>query len=103
MNRIRQEKRASRRYSVRWRLEGRGISFMGVAARQKEVLRGQIENLSRGGLCLLAEGPVKNSSVIHCEIFPDHVAAGIPTIMEVRWMQPSAESSRTRIGLRFLT
>ena len=101
--RTRKERRANRRYPVRWRLEGRGLSFLGFADHQEEGLRGEVQNLSQGGLCVISERPIQKSSVLRCEIFPDTVPAGIPTVMEVRWIEAPAKSSGTRVGLRFLT
>ncbi len=100
---MRHERRASPRYPAPWRLEGRGISFFGFSEHREEVVRGQIQNLSRGGLCLLSESSLQKSSVLRCEIVPDSVPVGIPTIMEVRWMAFDAAFSGTRMGLRFLT
>ncbi len=103
MKRIRHEKRASQRYPVHWRLEGRGISFLGFVDEREEILRGQVQNLGQGGLCLLAENPIQKSSVLRCEIFPNEVQAGIPTIVEVRWMERNSGQPGTKVGLRFLT
>ena len=66
-------------------------------------MRRLIQNLSRGGLCLLSESPLQKSSVLRCEIIPDSLPLGIPTIMEVRWMAFDPASPGTRVGLRFLT
>ncbi len=103
MRRIRHEKRASQRYPVDWRLEGRAIAFHGFLEHREEILRGQVQNLGQGGLCLLVETPIQKSSVLRCEIFPDGVQAGIPTIVEVRWMARNSGQPGTKVGLRFLT
>ncbi len=100
---MRHERRAGPRFPTPWRLEGRGISFFGFSEHREEVVRGQIQNFSRGGLCLLSESPLQKSSVLRCEIIPDSLPAGIPTIMEVRWMASNPASPGTRVGLRFLT
>jgi len=96
------ERRSERRYPVAWKLEGRGISFLGARQNQAEVVQGQIQNINRGGLCLVTKGPIETSSVLRCEIFPNGLSVGIPTMMEVRWMQDSSEGSGMRVGLRFL-
>jgi hypothetical protein len=96
------EKRAERRYQVRWKLQGRGISFMGFRQGDEEALNGRVLNINRGGLCLLTEQPIEKSAVLQCEIFPSGQHVGIPTVMEVRWMLPNPDGAGTNVGLRFL-
>jgi len=62
------EKRAERRYQVRWKLQGRGLSFMGFRQGDEEALNGRVLNINRGGLCLLTEQPIEKSAVLQCEI-----------------------------------
>ena len=96
------EKRAERRYQVRWKLQGRGISFMGFRQGDEEALNGRVLNINRGGLCLLTEQPIEKSAVLQCEIFPSGQHVGIPTVMEVRWMLPNPDGPGMNVGLRFL-
>jgi hypothetical protein len=96
------ERRSERRYPVDWKLEGKGISFLGFPQGDGEVVRGLVENITRGGVCLLTEGPIEKSSVLQCEIFPSGLHTGIPTVMEVRWVQPDSEGPGMRVGLHFL-
>ena len=98
----RREKRSGRRYQVRWKLQGRGISFLGFRQGDEEALQGRVLNINDGGLCLLTEQPIEKSAVLHCEIFPDGSHVGIPTVMEVRWMRPNPDGPGTTVGLRFL-
>jgi PilZ domain-containing protein len=100
--RRRRERRSDRRYPVAWKLEGKGISFLGLAQSPEEVVQGRIQDINRGGLRLLTKRPVEKSSVLQCEIFPSGLHIGIPTMMEVCWMQPNPEGPGMRVGLRFL-
>ena len=100
MNRLRRsERRSDRRYPVVWKLEGK---VSGLPPSHEEVVRGRIENINRGGLCLLTKRPIEHFSVLQCEIFPSGMHVGIPTMMEVLWGKPNPEGSGMRVGLRFL-
>ena len=103
MKSIWREKRACQRYPVRWRFEGRGLSFLGFPTHEEELVCGRLLNINRGGLCLLVERPIERSSVLQCAIYPSALQVGIPTIVEVRWMHPNADHSHMRVGLKFLT
>jgi len=98
----RREKRSGRRYPVPWKLQGRGISFLGFRHGDEEALQGRVLNINHGGLCLLTEQPIEKSAVLHCEIFPDRSHVGIPTVMEVRWMRQNPDGPGMTVGLRFL-
>ena len=99
---MRHERRSEVRRPVAWKLEGRGISSIDPRSPAGEVVHGRIQNINRGGLCLLTERPVEKSSVLQCKIFPSGLHVGIPTVMEVRWMQPNPKGRGVRLGLRFL-
>jgi len=57
----RREKRSGRRYPVAWKLQGRGISFLGFRHGDEEALQGRVLNINHGGLCLLTEQPIEKS------------------------------------------
>lgn len=96
------ERRSERRYAVDWKLKGKGISFLGFPQGHGEVVRGRVQNITRHGVCLLTDRPIEKSSVLQCDIFPSGLHTGIPTVMEVRWMQPDSDGAGMRVGLRFL-
>ena len=98
----RPERRSDPRHAVTWTLQGKGISPAGFPQREPEIVQGRIENINRTGLCLVTKKRLEQSSVLHCEIFPAGHRIGIPTMMEVRWLQPDSKGTGTRVGLRFL-
>jgi hypothetical protein len=66
-------------------------------------LRGRIQNLSEGGVCLITSRPVEKSSVLRCEITIGDVPLRIPTLIEVRWTRKQTMQPEDYIsGLEFL-
>ncbi|MGA9243359.1 MAG: PilZ domain-containing protein [Silvibacterium sp.] len=66
-------------------------------------IRGRIQNISAGGVCLITGRPIEKFSVLRCEITMGDVPLKIATLMQVRWtkkqnMQPEGYLS----GLEFL-
>jgi hypothetical protein len=66
-------------------------------------IRGRIQNISAGGVCLITPRPIEKFSVLRCEITIGDVPLKIATLMQVRWtkkqnMQPEGYLS----GLEFL-
>ncbi len=67
------------------------------------VIRGRIQNISAGGICLITSRPIEKFSVLRCEITIGDVPLKIATLMQVRWtrkqnMHPEGYLS----GLEFL-
>ena len=77
-----------------------------LGSRQKlktTAIRGRIQNISAGGVCLITSRPIEKFSVLRCEITIGDVPLKIATLMQVRWtrkqvMQPEGYIS----GLEFL-
>src|ERR1700720_3928880 len=80
-------------------LQGRRLAPLGNFQKPEPVVRGQIENISRGGICLLSSGPIPAASLVRCEIELSHASVAIPTLMLVRWAQRTSTNGRYRIGL----
>jgi len=88
--------------AVLWGFHGKGISPSGFQQDYRETVQGRVENISRTGVCIVTKKPLEKSAILHCEISPDGFRVGIPTLLEVRWLQPEPEGDGTRAGLRFL-
>jgi hypothetical protein len=64
---------------------------------------GRVQNVSKGGICFLSQQPVRQSSLLLCEIGVTEMPVPVPTVLSVRWtkkqpVQPAAYLS----GLQFL-
>lgn len=81
---------------------GRELSSLGSLQRSKQIIRGEIQNISSGGLCLLTNQRIKESSLIRGEIILPDVPVGVPSLMQVRWVGQVAKGSRYKVGLQFL-
>jgi len=73
------------------------------SSRKTTAIRGRIQNISAGGVCLITSRPIEKFSVLRCEITIGDVPLKIATLMQVRWtkkqnMQPEGYLS----GLEFL-
>lgn len=67
-------------------------------------VRGRIQNVSTGGLCIMSSRPLPLATFVCCEIAMADVPVSIPTFMEVRWTAKQGNKAGHYInGLRFLT
>ena len=96
------DKRHSPRFSSTMQLKGWRLAPWVSGSKRRSAIRGQIENIGRGGICVLTERLIPISSLVRCEIGLSRIRVAIPTLMQVRWSQKSASSGRHRIGLQFL-
>ena len=66
-------------------------------------LRGRVQNLSRGGVCVLSNRRLERHSLVVCEIALPDLPLLIPTVMQVRWDQKrEVEGENYLVGLQFL-
>ncbi len=66
------------------------------------VIEGHVQNISSGGLCLLARQRLKVSELLLGEIAVSGTRASIPTLLQVRWMHKNSFGPRYRAGLHFV-
>lgn len=98
---MRQERHGARHvFTTAFR--GREISAVGRPRRSRGIIRGEIQNISSGGLCLLTSRPIKESCTIRGEIILPGIPVGVPSLMQVRWVEQAAKGSRYKVGLQFL-
>lgn len=67
----------------------------------KNQLRFQVQNLSRGGVCLRGESTVKEDDVLRCEFGLPGLPVTIPTLMRVRWTRQLPNGSYL-VGMQFM-
>ncbi len=63
---------------------------------------GHVQNMSRGGLCLVANKRLKVSELLVGEISIPGTQATIPTLLQVRWLAKNALGPRYRAGLHYI-
>jgi c-di-GMP-binding flagellar brake protein YcgR len=85
------------------KLRGRKLTSLGISRKEpKTAIRGRIQNISQGGVCLLSNRSIPDSSLLRCEIAVSGTRTAIPTLMQVRWTQRNSTSGRSKVGLQFL-
>jgi hypothetical protein len=65
------------------------------------VIAADVQNLSRGGICIASRVPLMRSSVVQCEIGVPNLRFAIPTLMQVVWVEETG-ASQYEVGLRYL-
>jgi len=92
-------KRRDPRYLVKAKFEGSELrSFQ--AQKRAATLKGQVNNISDGGFCLLAPHAPRPSALLEGLLKLAEVPARIPTLVEVRWIDCLPHGNNYRIGLR---
>ena len=62
-----------------------------------------MQNLSRGGLCLVSPQAMVRACLVRCEISVSEIPVTIPTLMQVRWTRKQSLQADTYLaGLQFL-
>ena len=96
------ERRYGRRYVLHLSFKGTQLSFVGVSRRPRGIVRGKVQNIGAGGLCLLASHGLAESQLVRGELILPDIPVGIPTLMQVRWIRRATEGPRYITGLQFL-
>jgi hypothetical protein len=68
----------------------------------KSRVDGHVQNISSGGLCLLARQRLKVSELLLGEIAIPGTRVRIPTLLQVRWLHKNSFGPRYRSGLHFV-
>jgi hypothetical protein len=75
----------------------------GSFTQRKTTIKGSIENISRGGICVLSDRSIPNSALVRCEFLLSDVPIPVPTLMQVRWTRKHDSREAGYIsGLHFL-
>ena len=96
------ERRLHPRYPLNPGLPNVAVVLQGLHNEGHELLRSQIQNLSTSGVCLLGDRPVELSQVFRCEILLPGLPVGIPTLLQVRWIDRPPDAHAYRVGLQFV-
>ena len=103
---MRQERRLYRRYPVAWGLKGKLLAAIEadgeIPGRAAGDIRGEISDIGGGGLCLVTSEKTEPAMALRCEIFAPHVPVGIPTLLQVKWVQENAAGRMYTLGLQFV-
>jgi hypothetical protein len=65
------------------------------------VVSADVQNLSRGGICIGSRVPLVTSSVVQCQIGLPDLTFAIPTLMQVVWLEKIGASEYS-VGMRYL-
>ena len=96
------ERRLHPRYPLNPGLPNVALALQGLHNEGHELLRAQIQNLSTSGVCLLGDRPLELSQVFRCEIQLPGLPVGIPTLLQVRWIDRPLDAHAYRVGLQFV-
>jgi len=95
------ERRQDSRYVLSAPFRGQELSVVGTRQSSRR-FEGRIHNISAGGVKLVTSRRTKSSALIRGEFLMPNVPIGVPSLMQVRWIQRAGASSRYEIGLQFL-
>jgi hypothetical protein len=99
------EKRLYLRYPVSCQLRGTALTAVAAGSVQWAAphdIRGEIPDISAGGLCLLTNDKLEVFDALRCEIRIPSMPIGIPALFNVRWSCPERGRYAYRLGLQFL-
>ena len=84
------------------RLSGSTLPLLAAPTAGSRVIDGHVQNISSGGLCLLAQKSLKVSELLVGEIAVPGTRASIPTLLQVRWLRKNSIGPRYRAGLHYV-
>ena len=97
------ERRIHERFTVESEIRGHELRLLGFPEKRKKTIRGLVEDISSGGLCVRTSAPLTVSFPIRCELPFSKVPVSVPLILKVRWTQKtSPKAQQYRSGLQFL-
>ena len=99
--RERPERRHQQRFPSSIEVRAKELTSLGLPRGEPgAVIRGRVQNISGGGVCLLSKRSITEPSLVRCEIAVSGAGAMIPTLMHVRWTQRLTNGYK--IGLQFV-
>ena len=69
---------------------------------RKERPSAQIKNVGRRGCCLIIDRPLEKFRIIKLDFPLPQVSSSIPTLAEVRWLEPESKQDQYKVGVRYL-
>ncbi len=64
-------------------------------------IKAQMTDISSGGVCITMKKPLQVSSVLRCEFKVGDAGVAVPSLMQVRWVEP-VKAGGYRCGLLYL-
>lgn len=92
--------RNNRRHQPRL-VQSAKITIQQFSFEMSGVISAEVQNLSRGGICIASRVPLMRSSVVQCAIGVPDVLHAIPTLMHVVWVEETG-ASQYEVGLQYL-
>ena len=84
-------------------LQAREVHTLGSRSEIEKAVVGRVQNVSRGGICLVSPQPMAQSCLVRCEIGVSEIPVSIPTLMQVRWTRKQSLQADTYVtGLQFV-
>ncbi|OLC95632.1 MAG: hypothetical protein AUH86_11575 [Acidobacteria bacterium 13_1_40CM_4_58_4] len=83
-------------------MRGEELLLLEFSQERKPTSRGWIQDIGTGGICFVGDEPMTVFALVRCEIVVSDTAVGIPTLMQVRWIQEISTGNGCKIGLKFL-
>ncbi len=96
------ERRQHLRFGQRGELSATPLSRLGPARAHETIVRGQVKDISAGGICMLTDQRLKESNLLQCDITFADFPAAIPALMEIQWIAGAEEEFKYAVGLRYL-
>ena len=96
------EKRQNQRHAISRQVRWAEISPVGTPGETARTIRGELQDISSGGVCLLTSHPLEESCLVRGSIPLAEVPVSLPSLMRVCWVQRVPKGARYRVGLQFL-
>jgi hypothetical protein len=98
-----QDRREYPRFPQLLELQAREVLPLGSGIKSEKAVVGRVQNVSKGGLCLVSPQPMARSGLVRCEIGVLEIPISIPTLMQIRWTRKQSLQTETYVtGLQFL-
>jgi hypothetical protein len=98
------ERRAEPRFELQdsVSLHGWNLPLIAQPTSKTRLVEGRVQNVSSGGLCLLAQAPLRVSEMLVGEIALPGTQASIPTLLQVRWLRKNPRGAKFSAGLHYV-
>jgi hypothetical protein len=100
---VERDRRQHPRFPQLLELQAREVQTVGSRSEIEKAVIGRVQNVSRGGICLVSPQPMAQSCLVRCEIGVSEIPVSIPTLMQVRWTRKQSLQADTYVtGLQFV-
>jgi hypothetical protein len=81
------ERRVHQRFPTTLEIQVHEISAVSSPHESTRTIQGRLQNLSRGGLCILTDQRLNDMGIAVCEIVLPELPVPIPVLTNVRWSE----------------